>query len=53
MMQVIAKRSAKFDLGKFEDEYEVVVNELVDAKINHLPVPGTTLRERLPEKLLT
>jgi DNA end-binding protein Ku len=36
---LIAKRSAKFDLGKFEDGYEVAVKELVDAKVNHLPVP--------------
>jgi DNA end-binding protein Ku len=36
---LIAKKSAKFDLGKFEDGYEVAVRELVDAKINHLPVP--------------
>jgi DNA end-binding protein Ku len=36
---LIAKRSAKFDLGKFEDGYEVAVKELVDAKINHLPIP--------------
>jgi non-homologous end joining protein Ku len=26
-------------LRKFEDGYEVAVKELVDAKINHLPVP--------------
>jgi DNA end-binding protein Ku len=36
---LIAKRSAKLDLGKFEDGYEVALKELVDAKINHLPVP--------------
>ncbi len=36
---LIAKRSSKFDLGKFEDGYEVAVKELVDAKINHLPIP--------------
>jgi DNA end-binding protein Ku len=36
---LIAKKSAKFDLGKFEDGYEVAVKELVDAKINHLPIP--------------
>jgi DNA end-binding protein Ku len=27
------------DLTKFEDGYEVAVKELVDAKVNHLPVP--------------
>jgi|ERR1700733_11647806 DNA end-binding protein Ku len=36
---LITKRSAKFDLGKFEDGYEVAVKELVDAKVNNLPVP--------------
>jgi len=36
---LIAKRASKFDLGKFEDGYEVAVKELVEAKINHLPVP--------------
>ena len=36
---LIAKRSAKFDLGKFEDGYEVAVKELVEAKVNNLPVP--------------
>ena len=36
---LIAKRSAKFDLSKFEDGYEVAVKELVNAKINHLPIP--------------
>jgi DNA end-binding protein Ku len=36
---LIAKRSAKLDLSKFEDGYEVALKELVDAKISHLPVP--------------
>jgi DNA end-binding protein Ku len=36
---LIAKRSARFDLSKFEDGYEVAVKELVDAKVNHLPIP--------------
>jgi DNA end-binding protein Ku len=36
---LIAKRSAKFDLSKFEDGYEVAVKELVNAKVNHLPIP--------------
>jgi DNA end-binding protein Ku len=37
---LIAKRSSKLDLSKFEDGYEVAVKELVAAKINHLPVPN-------------
>lgn len=36
---LISKKTAEFDLGKFEDGYEVAVKELVNAKINHLPVP--------------
>ncbi len=36
---LIAKRSAKFDLGKFQDGYEVAVKELVEAKMKHLPIP--------------
>lgn len=36
---LIAKRSARFDLSKFEDGYELAVKELVNAKINHLPIP--------------
>jgi len=36
---LIAKRSAKFDLNKFEDGYEVAVKELVEAKVHQQPVP--------------
>jgi DNA end-binding protein Ku len=36
---LIAKRSAKLDLSKFEDGYEAALKELVEAKVNHLPVP--------------
>jgi DNA end-binding protein Ku len=36
---LISKRSGKFDLSKLEDGYEIAVKELVDAKVNHLPVP--------------
>jgi len=43
---LIAKRSAKFDLGQFVDGYEVAVKELVDAKINHLPIPKDEAPER-------
>jgi DNA end-binding protein Ku len=40
---LIAKRVAPFDLSKFEDGYEVAVKELVNAKVNHLPVPKDEL----------
>jgi DNA end-binding protein Ku len=36
---LIAKRAGPFDLSKFEDGYEVAVKELVNAKVNHLPIP--------------
>jgi DNA end-binding protein Ku len=36
---LIAKRSSKLDLTKFEDGYEVAVKELVNAKVNNLPIP--------------
>jgi DNA end-binding protein Ku len=36
---LIAKRSSKLDLSRFEDGYEVALKELVDAKMNHLPIP--------------
>ncbi|MGH9595251.1 MAG: Ku protein, partial [Edaphobacter sp.] len=36
---LIAKKTAKLDLSKFEDGYEVAVKALVEAKINNLPVP--------------
>jgi DNA end-binding protein Ku len=36
---LIRKMSAKFDLGKFEDAYEVALKALVDAKVNNMPVP--------------
>ena len=36
---LIRKMSAKLDMSQFEDGYEIAVKALVDAKINHLPVP--------------
>ena len=36
---LIAKKSTKLDLSKFEDGYEVAVKALVDAKVNKMPVP--------------
>ena len=36
---LIAKKSAKLDLSKFEDGYEVAVKQLVEAKVNNMPVP--------------
>ena len=36
---LIAKKTAKFDPGKFEDGYETAVRELVEAKVKNMPVP--------------
>jgi DNA end-binding protein Ku len=36
---LIAKRSAKFDINKFQDGYETAVKDLVDAKLKNLPLP--------------
>ncbi len=36
---LIAKKSSKLDLSKFEDGYEVAVKELIEAKVNKMPVP--------------
>jgi DNA end-binding protein Ku len=36
---LIAKRSGKFDINKFQDGYETAVKELVEAKVKHLPLP--------------
>ena len=36
---LIKKRAAKFDPSKFVDGYEVALKELVQAKIEHAPIP--------------
>ena len=38
-MELIKRKAAKFDPSKFVDGYEVALRELVDAKVNHQPVP--------------
>ena len=37
--QLIKKRAAKFDPSKFIDGYEVAVKKLVQAKVDHGPIP--------------
>jgi DNA end-binding protein Ku len=49
---LIAKRSSKFDLSKFEDGYEVALKELVQAKINHLPIPKDEAPKVQPGKVI-
>jgi DNA end-binding protein Ku len=36
---LIKRMSAKLDMNKFQDSYEVAVKELVEAKVNNLPLP--------------
>ena len=37
--QLIKKKAATFDPGKFVDGYEVALKELVQAKVDHAPIP--------------
>lgn len=36
---LIKKKTAKFDPGKFTDGYEAALKELVEAKVQHAPIP--------------
>ena len=35
---LIARKTAKFDINKFQDGYEAALKELIDAKIQHQPI---------------
>jgi DNA end-binding protein Ku len=37
--ELIKRKSARFDPGKFKDGYEIALKELVDAKLRHAPIP--------------
>jgi DNA end-binding protein Ku len=37
---LIKKRTSKFNPGKFVDGCEIALQELVDAKVDHLLIPG-------------
>jgi DNA end-binding protein Ku len=43
---LIKKMSAKLDLSKFQDSYEVAVKALVEAKVNNVPIPVEEEPER-------
>jgi DNA end-binding protein Ku len=49
---LIDKRAAPFDLDNFQDGYEVAVKELVNAKINHLPVPKDEVPATRPANIV-
>lgn len=38
-MELVKRKTAKFDASKFVDGYEVAVKELVEAKVNHASIP--------------
>ena len=49
---LIAKKTAKFDPGKFEDGYEVALRELVEAKVKNMPVPQDEPVKAQPAKVI-
>jgi DNA end-binding protein Ku len=49
---LIAKKTAKFDPGKFEDGYETAVRELVEAKVKNLPIPQDEPVRAQPAKVI-
>ncbi|HUN85105.1 MAG TPA: Ku protein [Terracidiphilus sp.] len=49
---LIKRMSAKLDMSKFEDGYEVAVKALVDAKIHNLPVPIDEAPRQQPGKVI-
>jgi DNA end-binding protein Ku len=50
--ELIKKRAAKFDPSKFVDGYEVAVKELVEAKLQHAPVPQDEVPARATGKVI-
>ncbi len=36
---LIKRKTAKFEIGKFQDGYETAVKELVEAKLKNMPIP--------------
>ena len=50
---LIAKRSSKLDMSRFQDGYEFAVKELIDAKLHHLPVPKMRASSRNEERSST
>jgi DNA end-binding protein Ku len=49
---LISKMSAKLDINKFEDGYETAVKALVEAKVNHLPVPIDEAPQQRPNNVV-
>lgn len=40
--ELIERKAAKFDPARFHDEYEAALKEMVEAKVNHAPLPKET-----------
>ena len=49
--QLIDAYTQPFEIGKFKDHYEDALRELVEAKLNHLPVPAP-VPEKKPGKVI-
>jgi DNA end-binding protein Ku len=49
---LISKKSGTFDIGKFEDGYEIALKELVEAKVHHAPVPKDEAPARSTGKVI-
>jgi DNA end-binding protein Ku len=49
---LIKRMSAKLDLSKFEDSYELAVKALVEAKVNNLPIPIDEAPRQQPAKVV-
>lgn len=45
--ELIQRKTAKFDPAKFVDDYEVALRELINAKIEHQPIPR---EEKTPKR---
>jgi DNA end-binding protein Ku len=49
---LIERMSAKLDMSKFQDGYEEALKALIEAKVNHMPVPTEEEPRPLPGKVI-
>jgi DNA end-binding protein Ku len=47
--ELIKRKVAKFEPQKFKDEYEVALRALIDAKMQHLPIPSEEVAQASPK----
>jgi len=50
---LIARMAGKLDISKFEDGYETAVKALVEAKVNHMPVPIDEAPQQRPSNVVS